>query len=88
MSWKDDVWGVRKEGIWNVRSAFTPVIDRAGRGWAIGRADEYQSGFTPIPEKGTFRTMQAAQKVADDMNKEIGITKKEALIIVATSMRQ
>lgn len=87
MSWKDDVWGVRKQGIWVIRSAFTPVLNRAGSGWMIGRDDEYQSGFTPIPEKGVYKTMKSAQKVADEMNKEIGITKKEALLIVATSMR-
>lgn len=86
MSWKDDIWGVRRQGDWTVRSAFTPVMHREY--WIIGRADEYQRGYTPISEKGLFDTREEAQKLADEMNKEVGVTKKEALLIVATSMRK
>lgn len=82
MGWQDDVWGVRKQKSY----AFVPVTH--DRYWAVGRVDEFEKGYTPMPAVGLFETEEAARKVADEMNREFGITKKRALLIVATTMRK
>ncbi|MBE3086271.1 MAG: hypothetical protein IMZ64_08655 [Bacteroidetes bacterium] len=64
------------------RHAFGPVI--YGKGFSVGRAEEGVPGFTPT--RPYCATYKEAQDHADALNKQLGLTPKEAWEIVASTM--
>ena len=64
--------------------AYTAVVEESG--YRVGRADKGIYGYTPMGRK--FDSYKAAKEMADQLNSEIGLTKRDALIIVMSSMRQ
>jgi hypothetical protein len=71
----------------NQRHAYTAVLMKDGRpGFGIGRADEGTSGYTPCGQFGLFKTFADAQKYADGLNEQLGLSKVEAFGIVAGTM--
>lgn len=73
------------------RFAFTPVVhnDRAypgGSAIIVGRADEGTRGYTPLKELGTFPNIDAARAAGDKLNDIIGLDKRDAALIAASTM--
>ena len=67
-----------------MKYAFTAVVEKDYMG--IGKAIEGTKGYVRIPEGGQFQTYDEARAKADKMNEQIGLTKKEAWIIVIGTM--
>lgn len=66
-----------------MRKAFTAVVHEGH--FRVDRADENIKGYVPIP--WTRReTYEEAQELANNMNKNLGLTPKEAIGIVLTTM--
>jgi hypothetical protein len=68
------------------RHAYTAIV-RVG-GYVIGRADEGTPGYTPEPSFGTFTDYQKAKDRADKLNRALGLTEAEAMLIVLDTMRK
>jgi hypothetical protein len=66
-----------------VRFAYTAIVEEAG--YSVGRADENIPGYTPMCRK--FDTYQAAKVMADGLNADLGLSKRDALVIVMSTMR-
>jgi len=69
------------------RSAFAPVVNDQGKGFIFGRADEGTSGYTPIRAK-VFKTYDEAQKMADYLNNEMGLSKEDVFTIVCSTIKK
>ena len=70
--------------------AMTAVMtDDYDKPYGIGIAEQDRSGYAPM-YKGDlwFKTYEEAVKYADERNESMGLTKKEAWEIVASSMRK
>lgn len=67
------------------RVAFTAVVHEGGA-FIIGRADEGEQGYTPLPGFGKFKDFETAQERAEDLNKAVGLGPKTAAIIVGRTM--
>jgi hypothetical protein len=66
--------------------AYTAVVDHAHRGYTIGRADAGTRGYTPMWHMGNFPTYADAMAKADELNAQLGLSKLDALKIVAGTM--
>ena len=66
------------------RYAYAAVIE--DNKYGIGRADENIRGYTPM-EEFSFETWVEAEKKAEEMNHKLGLSPREALMIVASTMR-
>jgi hypothetical protein len=83
---REDVETIRKRLVG--KYAYTPVIHEE-KGIAmtiIGRADFGTVGYTPMKNR-TFERHDEAQEFANELNKDLGLTKLEAWLIVADTMR-
>lgn len=63
--------------------AYTAIVEESS--YTVGRADENISGYTPMGRK--FDSYKAAKDMADSLNADLGLSKRDALIIVASTMR-
>lgn len=70
------------------RYAFAAVYTGPGTLCGIGRADEGESGYTPVPRFGSFKTFNEAANRADELNKELGLSIEQAAKIVCSTMRK
>lgn len=72
--------------------AFTGVMDEGN--YVVGLVEQDVSGYIPMVlmskagPLGTFSTYDAANAYAEDMNRELGISKEQAIEIVLSSMRR
>lgn len=64
--------------------AYTAVV--TNRGSMVGRVDRGTSGYTPMPEYGSWKRHDAAEAKAEELNDTIGVDKLEALDIVCGTM--
>lgn len=69
----------------NKKYAFTPVIIRDS--WGLGIAVENEPGYNPLEGK-FFDTRDEAQSFADDLNKYLKLSEREAMEIIITTMRR
>lgn len=76
-TWKSPVYG---------RVAFAATMPQSG-GFGLGLVGENENGYRPRPELGTFETWEDAHARAADLNEQLGLSKREAVEIVASSMR-
>ena len=67
------------------RYAFVAIMSDAG--WALGVAVQDEDGYNPIVGK-TFETREMAQGWADGLNKHIGLTPRQAIDIVVSTMQR
>lgn len=69
--------------------AYVAVIDEKGD-VRMGVATEGERGYTPVREDsdlgGTYSDYKVATLVADEMNERLGVSREDALKIVASSM--
>lgn len=70
----------------NPRMAFAVVIDRDRGGFTLGVAKEGEKGYHPYTRAACHPTFDAAQQVADQQNQLLGLTPKDAALIVASTM--
>lgn len=75
-----------ESGPGHVRSAYTPVT--APDCIQLGRADEGTKGYTPCPQLGSWKTWGEAEKVAGQLNKQMGLSEHDAFMIVVGTMRK
>lgn len=66
----------------------TPAQQYAFAAVYTGRADEGESGYTPVPRFGSFKTFNEAANRADELNKELGLSIEQAAKIVCSTMRK
>ena len=66
------------------RHAYTAIVGPDG--YIIGRADEGVQGYTPVYLSRTFTTYQDAKSFADELNRNLGRTLKEAYAIILGTM--
>jgi len=64
--------------------AFTAVVTATGH--AIGLAERDVPGYTPVQVEGEFERYDQAKERADELNRQLGLDRKEAWFIVASSM--
>ena len=69
------------------RIAFCPIIDPTDdSGFGIGVAEENERGYRPY--RGlSFHTHEDAQATASMMNERLGLSEREAALIIASTMR-
>jgi len=69
------------------RLAFTAIVD-PDNGYILGIAEENVAGYSPVVDKwgAPFNTYNQAKIAADAQNARLGLTPKEAWLIVASSM--
>jgi hypothetical protein len=67
-----------------MRKAYATTINE--KGFAIGLSEENEPGYYPCPQYGVFPTYEAAGVKRDALNAELGLTRDEAAMIVASSM--
>lgn len=67
------------------RKAYTAVLDPELRLFIIGLAEEGTRGYTPFRHR-TFERYEQAREFAGELNKDLGLTPKEAWAIVAGTM--
>jgi hypothetical protein len=72
------------------RIAYVAVLlDKSeGGGWGIGIAVEDQDGYHPVQTYGPFAEHTRARDIVEALNKELGLTKEEAWLVAASSMRK
>ena len=58
-----------------------------GDKFGIGRADKDIKGYTPMNGYGPFTTWDEACRKADWLNAKLGLTPREAMMIVASTMK-
>lgn len=68
------------------RMAYAVVIDRERGGFTLGVAKENENGYHPFTRAACFPTYERAQEVADQQNKLLGLTPREACLIVTSTM--
>ena len=66
------------------RFAYTPVVTPSG--YVVGKAIEGEYGWEPGSNRH-FETYDHARRIADGLNKDLGLTTKDAWVITASSMR-
>jgi len=66
--------------------AYTGLIDMEAKDYIVGRADKGTRGYTPQPGFGHFPKLTEAQAAADGENEREGLNKREALLIVYSTM--
>lgn len=66
--------------------AWTPII--LDRGFSLGIATKNEPGYQPLKDSTglTFDSWDEADKIADALNKRLGLSLKDAAKIVASSM--
>ena len=68
--------------------AYFPVV--AKDGWRMGIAEEGKPGYFKVKDEsdlgGTYPSREEAQATADAMNERLGLSKKAAAKIVASSL--
>lgn len=57
-----------------------------GRGWIVGLVDEFEPGYSPTTY-GPYDEQDEAKAVAKNINDAKGISEREALMVVFSSMR-
>ena len=68
------------------RLAYTAIVEP--HGYSVVLAQEDRPGYSPIPNMNTFPTYAAAKQAAADLNADrLGLSVKDALVIVLSSMR-
>jgi len=69
------------------RIAFTPVVNPEGPGFILGRAEEGLQGYVPLRYR-VYDSEEEAQVIADELNAELGLHRKEAWEVIASTMWQ
>lgn len=77
---------IRKEMVQRPRVAYTAVVQADG--FWVGVAQENIPGYAPAEHFGVFQTYSEARNKADDLNKQLGLTAKDAFDIVISTMRE
>ena len=68
------------------RRAFTAIV--TANCYIIGRADEHIDGYTPcVDQFGVFESYAAARNKADELNRTLGLSRRDAAMIVCSTMR-
>ena len=70
-----------------VHWAFAAVMLPDASGFGIGQAVQFQYGYFPVTELNGC-TWEDACKVADDLNRDIGISPEEAARIACTTLKR
>lgn len=74
-----------------MRIAYTAVLTDAGE-YRLGIAKEGETGYYAVREDsdagGAFESLASARIAADAYNERLGLTKKEAAILVCGTMRE
>lgn len=68
------------------RYAFAAVESEGTPAYIIGRADEGEPGYTPMPIG--FGSYEHARRFADLKNEDLGLSKEEAALIILSTMRR
>lgn len=68
-----------------MKFAYTAVLDKELPKYIIGKAEQGRQGYTPM-RYCFFDSYKIAQEMADQLNKDLGLSRAEAWEIVAESM--
>lgn len=69
-----------------INAVFAAVIDRERGGFTLGVCKKDEKGYHPYNRARCWTTFEAAQEEAMLLNERMGLTRKEAFIIIASTM--
>jgi hypothetical protein len=62
------------------------VVEVVG-GWGVAACVRGEDGYHPVPEYGPYATDGEARGVVDRLNERLGVSARDAAIIIASTMK-